>query len=429
MTPGSFSNCHWYSGTEPLKNDKDVPLKYLFDLFKSYAATLLQVTITLGVIVVFAYWAFIINFYPTGITISESLLFVFAAMMFGIFYTLWYSLALGAVHGLFHWRSGKIKFDGGLFLLGVASALVLGIAALASHNVKVLAPLLGAMILLIIPWYWNPLPLYTPVARVQEHLRLKILIVTTAIILPMIFVPDLTANIISNSMQRLGFRQMDVSVSLDLTNQNIVKSVVDELDLTLHTCGNNGHPEQVVHHVNVLWHGMGERTLIEMPFLTNSNGSPYQFELNRSGVNVVRRPGDKAGIPLCFTLGNDLLFESLASTLTPEGTSALTAFSAKVKSYLEESKRQVVAITVTGHTDRNPVLASNDSNQQLSRRRAESVVEQLKTLGAAFPIDIKAAGSQKPISSCARDLPKSELRECLAMDRRVQIVIQTKTLL
>jgi hypothetical protein len=32
-------------------------LKYLFDLFKTYAATLLQVTITLGVIVVFAYWA------------------------------------------------------------------------------------------------------------------------------------------------------------------------------------------------------------------------------------------------------------------------------------------------------------------------------------------------------------------------------------
>lgn len=74
-------------------------MKYLLDLFKAYAATLLQVTITLGVIVVFAYWALIINFYPTGITISESLLFVFAALMFGLFYGLWYLLALGAVHG------------------------------------------------------------------------------------------------------------------------------------------------------------------------------------------------------------------------------------------------------------------------------------------------------------------------------------------
>ncbi|KTC58334.1 OmpA family protein [Pseudomonas savastanoi] len=403
-------------------------MKYLFALFKSYAATLLQVTITLGVIVVFAYWALIINFYPTGITITESLLFVFAAMMFGIFYGLWYLLALGAVHGLFHWRSDKMKFDLGLFILGVALALILGIAAWAAHSVKVLAPLLGAMILLIIPWYWKPLPLYTPVARVQEHHRLKILIVTIAIVLPMISVPDLTANIISNSMQRLGFRQMDVSVTLDSTNQNIVKSVVDELNLTLHSCGNNSNPEQVVHHVNILWHGMGERTLIEMPFLTDSSGSPYQFELNRSGVNVVRRPDDEAGIPLCFTLSNDLLFESLASSPSPEGTAALTAFAEKVKGYLEESKRQVVAITVTGHTDRNPVLASNDSNQQLSRRRAESVVEQLKTLGAALPINIKAAGSKKPISSCARDLPKSELKECLAMDRLVQIVIQTKTI-
>lgn len=401
-------------------------MKYLLDLFKAYAATLLQVTITLGVIVVFAYWALIINFYPTGITISESLLFVFAALMFGLFYGLWYLLALGAVHGLFHWRSDQIKFDSGLFILGIALASVLGIAAWAAHNVKILAPLLGAMILLIIPWYWKPLPLYTPVAQVQKYQRLKVLIVLIAIVLPMLFVPDLTANIISNSMQRLGFRQMDVSLSLDTANQNIIKSVVDELDLTLHSCGNSSHPEQVVHHVNVLWHGLGERTLIEMPFLTDSSGSAYQFELNRSGVNVVRRPDNKAGIPLCFTLGNDLLFESFASTLTPDGDAALTAFAEKVKTYLEESKRKVIAVTVTGHSDRNPVLASNDSNQKLSRRRAESVVEKLKTLGPELQLKIKAAGSHLPISTCARNLPKQELKECLAMDRRVQIVIQTK---
>lgn len=401
-------------------------MKYLFDLFKTYAATLLQVTITLGVIVVFAYWALIINFYPTGITISESLLFIFAALMFGLFYGLWYLLALGAVHGLFHWRSDQIKFDGGLFVLGIAFASLLGIAAWAAQNVKILAPLLGAMVLVIIPWYWKPLPLYTPVAQVQKHQRQKILIVLTAIILPMLFVPDLTANIISNSMQRLGFRQMDVSVSLDSTNQNIVKGVVDELDLTLHSCGNNSHPEQIVHHVNVLWHGMGERTLIEMPFLTDSSGSAYQFELNRSGVNVVRRPDDKSGIPLCFTLGNDLLFDSFASTLTPEGSAAVKAFALKVKKYLEESKRQVIAVTVTGHSDRNPVVVSNDNNKKLSRRRAESVVQNLKVLFPTLQIEIKAVGSKLPISNCARDLTKAELKECLAMDRRVQIVIQTK---
>jgi outer membrane protein OmpA-like peptidoglycan-associated protein len=356
------------------------------------------------------------------------LLFIFAALMFGLFYSLWYLLALGAVHGLFHWRSDQIKFDSGLLFLGIAAALILAIAAWAAHNVKILAPLLGAMILVIIPWYWKPMPLYTPVAQVQKQQRQKILIVLTAIILPMVFVPDLTANIISNSMQRLGFRQMDVSVSLDSANQNIVKGVVDDLGLTLHSCGNNSHLEQVVHHVNVLWHGMGERTLIEMPFLTDSTGSPYQFELNRSGVNVIRRPGDKVGIPLCFTLGNDLLFDSFASTLTPDGDAALTAFAEKVKAYLEESKRQVIAVTITGHSDRNPVLAPNDSNQKLSLRRAESVVEKLKTFGPELQLKIKVAGSHMPISSCARNLPKPELKECLAMDRRVQIVIQTKAI-
>ncbi|HLD67502.1 MAG TPA: OmpA family protein [Pseudomonas sp.] len=404
-------------------------MKYLFDLFKTYATTVLQITITVGVIVVFAYWAFIINFFPAGITLSESLLFIFAALMFGLFYSLWYLLAVSALHGLFHWRSDQIKFDGGLFFLGIVAASLLGAAAWASQSLKILAPLLGAMILLMIPWYWKPLPFYTPVAQVQKRQREKVLLALTAIIVPMLFVPDLTANIITNSMQRLGFRQMDVSVSLDAANQKIIKGVVEEFDLRLHSCGNRKTPEQIVHHVNVLWHGLGERTLIEMPFLTDSSsGSPYQVELNRSGVNLVRRPGNQAGIPLCFSLGNDLLFDTYASTLTPEGTAALTAFAKKVKTYLEDSKRLITAISVTGHSDRNPVRAANDSNQKLSRRRAESVAEQLKTLSPDLQLNIKAAGSHTPVSSCARNLPKTELSECLAMDRRVEIVVQSRAL-
>ncbi|NWC94129.1 MULTISPECIES: OmpA family protein [unclassified Pseudomonas] len=113
---------------------------------------------------------------------------------------------------------------------------------------------------------------------------------------------------------------------------------------------------------------------------------------------------------------------------SPEGDAALTAFAEKVKNYLEESKRQVIAVTVTGHSDRIPVLTSNDSNQKLSRRRAESVVEKLKPLGPELQFNIKAAGSHMPISNCARNLPKPELKECLATDRRVQIVIQTKAI-
>lgn len=410
-------------------SNKDVALKYLFDLFKTYAATVLQITISIGVIVVFAYWAFIINFFPAGITLSESLLFVFAALMFGFFYSLWYLLAVGALHGLFHWRSAQIKFDGGLFLIGIVAAGLLGAAAWASESLEVLAPIPGAMILLMIPWYWKPLPLYTPVAQVQKRQRDRILVTLTALIVPMLFVPDLTATIVANSMQRLGFRQMDVSVSLDAANQKIIKGVVDEFDLRLHSCGNSKTPEQIVHHVNVLWHGLGERTLIEMPFLTDSSsGSPYQVELNRSGVNLVRRPGNEAGIALCFSLGNDLLFDTYASTLTDEGTAALTAFATQVKTYLKDSKRLITAISVTGHSDRNPVRAANDSNQKLSLRRAKSVAEPLKTLGPELQLNIKAAGSHAPVSSCARDLPKAELSECLAMDRRVEIVVQTRAL-
>ncbi|VXB28531.1 conserved membrane hypothetical protein [Pseudomonas sp. 8BK] len=417
----------WYHGVEPLSPSKDVALKYLFDLFKAHAATVLQITICVGVFVVFAYWAFIINFFPAGITLSESLLFVFAALMFGLFYSLWYLMAVAAVHGLFHWRASQTKFDGGLFIIGIATAGMLGAAAWSSQNVMVLvAPLLGALILLMIPWYWRPLPRGTPSGQVRRRERDKALITLTAIILPLIFVPEITSKLISNSMQRLGFRQMDVSVSLDAANQKIIKGVVDEFDIKLHSCGSNKNPEQIVHHVNVLWHGLGERTLIEMPFHADASGSPYQVELNRSGVNIVRRPGSQASIPLCFSLGNDLLFDTYASTLTLEGITALTTLLENVKVYEKHSERLITAVSVTGHSDRVPVSSANDSNQKLSRRRAESVAEHLKALRPDLHLSVKAAGSQTPVSSCSNSLSKGELNECLAIDRRVEIVIQTK---
>lgn len=403
-------------------------MTYMFDLFKTYAATVLQVTITGGVFVVFAYWAFSINFYPAGVTLSESLFFIFAALMFGLIYSLWYLLAIGTLHGLFHWRSKHIKFDWGMFLLGLVAASLLSIAAGASQSLKVLAPLVGAMVLLTITWYWEPLPLYTPTAIVKKRQRDKVLFTIMAIFIPMLFVPDVTAKIIVNSMQRLGFRQMDVSVSLDAGNQKIINDMVEEFDLRLHNCGNRQHPERIVNHVNVLWHGMGERTLIEMPFITDSSGSPYQVELNRSGVNVIRRSGYRAGIPLCFTLDNDLLFDPYAFTLIADGTAALSDFAEKVKTYLEHSKRHITAIAVTGHSDRNPVRVANDSNQKLSHRRAESVAKQLQSLSPNLRINIMAAGSHTSISNCARDLPKAELSECLAMDRRVEIVVLTQPL-
>lgn len=40
-----------------------------------------------------------------------------------------------------------------------------------------------------------------------------------------------------------------------------------------------------------------------------------------------------------------------------------------------DSERLITAISVTGHSDRNPVRAANDSNQKLSQRRVEIVVQ------------------------------------------------------
>ncbi|MCP3750436.1 OmpA family protein [Pseudomonas sp. SBB6] len=400
----------------------------MFELFKTYAPVVLQITITIGVIVTFCYWTFIINFYPTGITLSESLLFIFAALMFGLLYSFWFCLVFIALYGVVQFSSKKIKTSWGLALIGLLAGILLVLWAIGAGTLEVLAPILGAVILVIILVVQPPLPPYSHPNDIKERKRNNTLMTIIAVICPLIVGSAISAKIISSSLELLGFRQMNVSISLDESNQKIIQRIAAEFDLPLQGCESQHQEAQIIHHVNVLWHGVGERTLVEIPVLTRANAnSAYQVELNRSGLNIVRRPSNKTSVPLCFSLNNDLLFDTYSSTLTGEGRRALDAFTVKIKDYLSVSKTSISSISVVGHTDRTPVLAAKDNNQKLSLRRAESVSMALQGLGEKNPeFILEGLGARAPRSKCPRTLPQHELRECLTVDRRVEIIIKTK---
>jgi len=81
-------------------------------------------------------------------------------------------------------------------------------------------------------------------------------------------------------------------------------------------------------------------------------------------------------------------------------------------------------IVVQGHSDR---IASSRYNQRLSQRRAEAVRDYLIAKGVpAANIQTVGLGSTMPATSCNQK-KRSDLRACLAPDRRVIVEIRAST--
>ncbi|BCG10021.1 MULTISPECIES: porin OmpA [Buttiauxella] len=121
-----------------------------------------------------------------------------------------------------------------------------------------------------------------------------------------------------------------------------------------------------------------------------------------------------------FTLKSDVLFNFNKATLKPEGQQALDQLYTQL-SNLDPKDGSVV---VLGFTDR---IGSDEYNQKLSDKRAQSVVDYLISKGIpANKISPRGMGESNPVTgnTCDNVAPKAKLIDCLAPDRRVEIEVK-----
>lgn len=114
------------------------------------------------------------------------------------------------------------------------------------------------------------------------------------------------------------------------------------------------------------------------------------------------------------TLGSDQAFTFNKAALS---SAAQQRIENEVLSKLAGCSK-VDIVMVTGHTDR---LGSHPYNQKLSEKRADAVAAYLKSKGVTAQIDTLGAGKTQSVKGCDDKLPRAELIECLAPNRRVVI--------
>jgi outer membrane protein OmpA-like peptidoglycan-associated protein len=238
---------------------------------------------------------------------------------------------------------------------------------------------------------------------------------------------------VNASFQNLGFRKNNVSLILSKENYNHIKDIAKDLNTPLFTCSPDANQDSVIiHKVNVLWHGIGERSLVEIVVPTyDGKSAEVRVELESKGINIfeTKNSSDQAHetIKSCSSLKTDSLFDTYSAIPNQVGIERIDEFKNKIGQYLEKGKLKVDVVTITGYADQAPVLKKGDSNFALSKRRAEAVAERLVSLYGELRTKHKEAihifgnGSIMPKSNCSDHLSARELEECRAIDRRVEI--------
>lgn len=120
-------------------------------------------------------------------------------------------------------------------------------------------------------------------------------------------------------------------------------------------------------------------------------------------------------IPTFLSLSTDVLFDFNQFTLNGKGTQVIRELTAKI--HREFSSPD---ITLTGHTDR---LGSESFNQRLSIKRANAIRDFMTAHGIEHSqVTTQGFGELYPLVDCVTE-SKSELIQCLADNRRVEIEV------
>ncbi|WP_434642667.1 porin OmpA [Klebsiella sp. I138] len=152
-----------------------------------------------------------------------------------------------------------------------------------------------------------------------------------------------------------------------------------------------------------------------------SLGVSYRFGQDEAAPVVAPAPAPAPEVTTKhFTLKSDVLFNFNKSTLKPEGQQALD----QLYTQLSNMDPKDGSAVVLGYTDR---IGSDAYNQQLSEKRAQSVVDYLVSKGIpAGKISARGMGESNPVTgtTCDNVKARAALIDCLGPDRRVEIEVK-----
>jgi outer membrane protein OmpA-like peptidoglycan-associated protein len=384
----------------------------------------------LGFVAIFAYLFFVAHFFPIGLSVGDSVLFVFAFLAVGFQHLV--LVGLGLFTCLAAWvliakAIGKQTVLSGtrfewiaLVVSGAFSAISIALLYGASRSeLGTLALIVSGVLLVIV------LEQSVRAARSSGWATVNwpAAAVLSVVAFTVPWLGGLFAIEMRMALKNLGLAHDLVSVRLSETNARIVQAAADHFGVPVFACRTQDSSGAVIDNVIVLWHGIGERS--QLVFAVQSGGWPLHIDVERQGLTVMRGP--RQAVSACLELEADLLFDSGSDRLSSAGALALH----KAFESLRHAKARFAAAHVVGHTDPMQPLDKRESNAALSLRRADVVrawLEQYRVGKAEFQglvVTTEGRAYREPRVKCGAELIAAAQVDCHAPNRRVEIKLET----
>lgn len=416
------------------------------DMLFSTAKLALPIASAIGLIVVIGYLVGVIHFFPKGLTVGDSLLFIVTALSFGFIYL--FFVACGAATAYLSvsaWRAYKTgqwleaSFD---FLGALVFGLFLILISFFSRDFFNLFALLAAGILIsFATQFWRGYDDLSPERRMnisrRERSLSRLVMIATAIALPGL-VGSIGTVALGSTMNTIGLSRRSATISIKGDEFLFLQSLAQRHDLPVFGCPSKGESDHLIHDVNVLWHGVGERSLLSFEAgIQDADGQESIFGYLKNALMVevpsesilisrMARPVDRIGMPSCAHYTLETAFANGEFDLN-------AAQQTEIKRYLDgrnvgwspNKQRRLASIIVRGYADMSP-SSRNDGNADLSEKRAKTaaafVRERLDgmALGAVRVTPI-GMGVRNSLSKCEADMSGLAARECRTIDRRVEL--------
>ena len=391
-----------------------------------------------GILPTVAYLIASIEFFPAGVTLGDGFFFLMVGFAFGLTYILLWIMGVGVALMLEPVFTGSAGIGKWLARVAVGAVLIAVLVILFLHDtsagrvggIGVMGFGASGFLVVMLKRGLMASPAVSPPAssppvsqagKASKEAKKWILVIlwSNALFAPVIvaspFLKKINEDVV---MRNVGLRSKDVTLKLSEENYNILSSATNGQYLAALGCNTwAGNPDRVVHGVNLLWHGIGERTLVEIPSVKGKN---LVVELKRDGVFFFR---DYQGVvKRCLEMNGDILFNAGSAELAKDGGGDL----AEMIQVIHKNKLKIDEIQVVGHADAFGYKGGAKLNNELALARAATIRDQIIETACVRNVTAEGHGAREPKTLC-KDWPvKATLSECLAANRRVEVRMKFK---
>lgn len=408
--------------------------------------TFLKLMPIIGFAILFFYFIKI-DYFPRGLSFSDSLLVIFLAIYYGLVYLILIGIPAATGFVLGDWmrrkKNGENPSKETLWLsvpyLLVWIFLVIGILLPLTVGLSYLNIVWAFLFLIFILAIFIFLGRYVSLALESRVIALLIVFISVffAIILIESFVYP---SILKSTIKKLNFSRENTTLILSESDYRLVRNLAAKENLpVLYGCEKDS---TLVHNVDILWNNLGENIYIRLPESLEKGKPEFRMEVKHSDTKIIDRKiidpklasSETVLSEGCVTVHIPNLFDAGQSKMAEQkAKDAVQLIPGWINNLMNEEnssnqakKYAIKKINVTGYADITPGRKGID-NQKLSEKRAEVFVKYLKK---SYPINkeeiisSKGEGNKNASDECKKFTSKEDIDNCQGLDRGVTLEFQ-----